>query len=263
MPTRPDRRDPLPLWAQVQRDITARIQRGEFDDVFPGELHLVEEYAVSRHTVREALRALRADGLLDAGRGRPTRVAPAPITATQGVLYSLFSAAEDAGHTQRSIVLALDARADGVIARRLGLEESTPLVHLERLRLLDDAPLALDRVWLPARIAAPLLEADFTRTSLYAELDARCGVRLTGGHEQVRAVIAREREQRLLELPVDPADPAGRASVALLHLERVGELRGQPIEWRQTVIRGDRFALDTDLSSPDRITARPVGGSPR
>ena len=54
-----DRSSPLPLWAQVREDITRRIRRGEFGGegaAFPGENQLVEEYDVSRHTVREALR---------------------------------------------------------------------------------------------------------------------------------------------------------------------------------------------------------------
>lgn len=241
-----DRRSPMPLWAQLQGDIVRRIRRGDFDTDFPGEHQLVEDYAVSRHTVREALRALRADGLLEGGRGRPTRVAGAEIRQTSGTLYSLFSSVESAGRRQRSVVRALDARADGVVAARLGLEESTPLVYLERLRLSDDAPLAIDCVWLPAQLAAPLLEADFSATSLYAELAARCGVRLTGGHEQIRAVAPTPAQRSLLGTPDE---------VACLHLERLGESRGRPVEWRQTLVRGDRFALNTNLASPDRMTA--------
>ena len=119
----------------------------------------------------------------------------------------------------------LDARADGVVAARLGLEESTPLIYLERLRLADDEPLAMDRVWLPARLAAPLLDAGLHRTALYDELDRRCGVRLTGGREQVRAVEP-DRGRGLLNLP---------DHTAALAVDRTGELRGQPVEWRQTV----------------------------
>lgn len=246
-----DRHSPMPLWAQVRDDISRRIRRGEYDESFPSEHELVAAYDVSRHTVREALRGLREDGLIEAGRGRPSRVADQAINQAQGTLYSLFSSVERSGHRQRSVVRVLDARADGVVAARLGLEESTPLVYLERVRLSDGEPLAFDRVWLPARLAAPLLDADFTETSLYAQLADRCDVVLTGGREQIRAVVASEAERRLLHLPAD---------VALLHLERIGELRGRPVEWRQTLIRGDRFALATDLASPDRMTL--VAGRP-
>ncbi|GAY10962.1 predicted transcriptional regulator of N-acetylglucosamine utilization, GntR family [Pseudonocardia sp. N23] len=79
----------------------------------------------------------------------------------------MFASVEQAGHEQRSIVHTLDLRADGSVAARLGLEVSTPLVYLERLRLADDEPLALDRVWLPGSLAAPLLDVDFSHMALY------------------------------------------------------------------------------------------------
>ncbi len=240
-----DRSSPVPLWAQVRADLERRLRSGEFTIAFPGEHHLVAEYGISRHTVREALRGLRDMGLVDASRGRAPKVAGREIRQPQGTLYSLFSAVESTGQLQRSVVRVLDARADGTVATRLGLEESTPLVYLERLRLADEEPLAMDRVWLPARLAAPLLNSDFTQTSLYAELDLRCGVRLTGGHESVRAVLPTPAERVLLGMGDD---------TAALAIDRIGELRGQPVEWRRTVVRGDRFSLVTDFSRPDKVS---------
>lgn len=247
-----DRRSALPLWAQVHADVERRLRSGEFADSFPGEMALVAQYGVSRSTVREALRQLRASGLVEAARGRAPRVVETEITQPQGSLYSLFASVQAAGHSQRSIVRTLDARADGTVATRLGLEESTPLIYLERIRLVDDEPLAMDRVWLPARIAAPLLDADFTRTSLYGELRDRCGVRLTGGREQIRAVVPTTAERVLLAIP---------DRTAALAIDRVGELRGQPVEWRQTIVRGDRFSLMTDLTRPHWMEASVTGGT--
>ncbi len=186
-----DVRRPAPLWQQVQADLRARLAAGEFTDAFPGEHALTAHYGVSRHTVREALRALRADGLVTAARGQAPRLGqPARWSQRMGTLASLFASVEDGGGEQVSHVRRLEVQADGTVAARLGLEESTPLLHLERLRLADCEPLALDRAWLPADLAAPLLDVDFTHTSLYAELAAHCGVHLTESTEHVRAVVA-------------------------------------------------------------------------
>lgn len=239
-PIEVDRDSPVPLWAQLHDDITRRLRHGDFVEGFPGEMALVLEYGVSRHTVREALRRLREDRVLISGRGRPTTTAAEEIAQPQGTLYSLFASVEAAGQHQRSVVRALDARADGIVAARMGLEESTPLIYLERLRLADDQPLAWDRVWLPAWLASPLLSADFTETSLYGELETLCDTRLTGGREHVRAAVPTSAERRLLGLS---------DGVAVLAIDRVGELRGKPVEWRETVVRGDRFTLTTDFSS--------------
>ena len=140
-----DRGGGQPLWKQLQRDLVRRLRSGEFDDAFPGELALVDEYEVSRHTVRQALGQLRSDGLIVAERGRQPRVATAPeIRQPMGALYSLFSSVEASGLPQHSVVRALDIRADGVIAARLDLEGSSPLLYLERIRYAGDEPLALD-----------------------------------------------------------------------------------------------------------------------
>jgi GntR family transcriptional regulator len=236
-----DRTGAVPLWRQLREELVSRLAAGEFDDQFPGELALVEDYGVSRHTVRQALRQLRSDGVIVAERGRQPRVAPrAEIEQPMGALYSLFASVEAAGLPQRSIVRTLDLRADGVVASRLGLEGSTPLVYLERVRLAGDEPLALDRVWLPADVAAPLLDADFTHTSLYAELADRTGIRLDHGHEDVHAIVPTAAEQAQLRCPPD---------TAAFSINRLSHARGRPVEWRHTLVRGDRFALTADFSA--------------
>ncbi|MBF6061982.1 GntR family transcriptional regulator [Nocardia terpenica] len=241
-PARPLLREAgLPLWRQLQADLRRRLREGEFTEQFPGELELRDEYGVSRHTVREALRALREEGMVTATRGRPAKLAaPGEITQPLGALYSLFASVEAADLRQRSIVRRLDARHDAYAAVRLGLEESTPLIYLERLRLADEQPLAIDCAWLPAALARPLLDADFSHTSLYDELAARCGVRLTGGQEQIRAVVPTAAQQRLLDIGPE---------TAAMKVERMGTADGTPVEWRTSLIRGDRFSVVADFSA--------------
>ncbi|AHH97068.1 GntR family transcriptional regulator [Kutzneria viridogrisea] len=236
-----DRTGSVPLWRQLREDLLGRLGAGEFGEQFPGELALATEYGISRYTVRQALHQLRADGTVTAERGRQPRIAPpAEIRQPLGALYSLFASVEAAGLTQRSVVRIFDQRADALVAERLGLEASAPLVYLDRLRLAGEEPLALDRVWLPAALAAPLLGADFTRTSLYAELAARTGIRLDSGREDVRAVLPTAAERAQLRCP------QGTAVFAVNRLSRAGDV---PVEWRHTVVRGDRFALTAEYSA--------------
>jgi GntR family transcriptional regulator len=240
-----------PLWSQLLADLRRRLDQDEFGAAFPGELALVAEYGVSRHTVREAVRRLREEGIVVAGRGRaPRRAGPPGIEQPLGEVYSLFSAVEATGRVQRSVVRTLDVRADGVIAARLGLEESTPLVHLERLRLADAEPLAVDRVWLPERLAAPLLEVDFARTGLYAEYSARCGVRVTGGSERIRAVVPGPGERELLGTGPDAAAFA---------IDRLGLADGVAVEWRQTLVRADRFSVTARFSAREGYRVEGAG----
>jgi GntR family transcriptional regulator len=234
-----DRDNPMPLWAQLQQELTRRLAAGAFPTSFPGELELVDTYGVSRHTVREALRRLRDTGVLESSRGRVTQVRRG-IEQPLGSLYSLFREVEASGMRQTSEVLALRRERDAAAAAALGLADDAELVHLERLRLADDEPLAHDRVWLPADVAGPLLRADFTHSALYDELAARCGVRLTGGRERITACRPAAAVQKLLRLP---------RGQACLQVERAGMVGDRTVEHRITLVRGDRYAVIANWSA--------------
>jgi GntR family transcriptional regulator len=230
----------VPLWQQLQADLVARVRSGEFSGVFPSELDLAGDYRVSRHTVRQALQGLRARGVVTGSRGRPSRVgADTEMQLPVGVLYSLLGAARAAGLSLHSRVRVFGIRADGVVAARLGLEESTPLVYLNRLRFAGDEPLAIDQVWMPASLAEPLLGVDFARASFYGGLAERAGVRLDGGEERIAAVTLTEIQRRQLACP---------AGAGAFEIRRLGRVRGRPAEWRLILVRGDRFPLTAEFS---------------
>ncbi len=242
-----DRHSPVPLWSQVLDDLQRRLASGAPADRFPTEAELVAEYGVSRHTVRDALRRLRDSGVLESVRGRGTRVSGVPIEQPLGSLYSLFAVVEERGMAQRSDVLALRIEQDAEAASRLDLAPDAELLHLSRLRRADDEPLALDQAWLPAELARPLLEADFARAALYDELAARTGVRPDGGEERITAVMPDGLTRELLEVPPEQA---------CLRVERTGCAGPRCVEYRLTIVRGDRFAVLAQWTpSGYRVTA--------
>ncbi|WP_307849021.1 GntR family transcriptional regulator [Micromonospora sp. U56] len=230
-----------------------RLEASAFSGAFPGEHELADEYDVSRHTVREALRQLRQVGILDSGRGRRTAVQTARIEQPLGALYSLFSEVQARGMRQRSEVLTRESRRDSTVAARLGIDADTEFVYLERLRYADEQPLALDRTWLLASLARPLLEANLTATGVYAELASLGGVRITEGQERIHAVTPTADQRRLLGL--------GRG-VALLAIERIGRVTGNPAEWRETLVRGDRFSVVAKWTPHTAYQMAVADGSP-
>lgn len=239
-PAAVDRRSALPLWAQVAADLQRRLSAGAFSDGFPPENQLVQQYAVSRQTVREALRGLRSAGVVVAERGRRSFVDRSRIEQPLGALYSLFRAVEAQGLEQRSEVRSLRRTTNARVARQLRLSPTADLVELRRRRLVDGQPLAVDTAWLPAEIAAPLLEVDFTHTALYDELARRCGVRVEGGQEQITPVVPQARQAKLLGLT---------SGAAAFFVRRLGCSGGRPVEWRESLVRGDRFAFVAEWSA--------------
>lgn len=229
-----DRSSPLPLWAQLLAMLRERISAGAYADAFPTDAELEAEFGVSRHTVRDAVRRLQEEGILERRRGVGTFVVPAALEQPCGAIYSLFRAIEGQGREQRSDVLGLSVVTDGGVAARLELDAGAELVRLERLRRIDGTPLARDTAWLPATIAGPLLQADFGRTGLYDELARRCGVHPDAGAEWIRPAVPDERDRALLELP---------PGVAVYRIDRRADAAGRPIEWRETLMRADRFTF--------------------
>ena len=227
-----DRTSPMPLWAQLEALLKLRLASGEFSDRFPTDGELVEQYGVSRHTVREAIRHLNTDGILRRERGRGTVVTRTEFEQPLGALYSLFQSIESSGVEQRSQVLRLEETTDATIAEQLELTADAKLLFVERLRCADDQPLALDRAWLPMKIAGPLISSNLEHTALYDELERLCGVRPDAGWERIAPILPSPSVRSLLKI---------RRGEAAFFLERLGTSKGTPLEWRTTTIRGDRY----------------------
>ena len=170
-----------------------------------------------------------------------------------GALYSLFASVEAAGLPQHSIVRRFDTRADAVVADRLGLDASTPLVYLERLRLAGDEfaragpGVAAGRT---RRAAAgrrlhphqPLRRAGYPRRDTAGR---SAGTRTSTGGPPRRA------ERAQLRCP---------PSTAAFSINRRSLAQGRPVEWRHTLVRGDRFALAADFAAGTgyRLAASPA-----
>lgn len=229
-----NRESPMPLWSQVETDLRARIDAGEFTQRFPTDEELVETYGVSRHTAREAVRRLCADGLVVRERGRGTMLTDPGAERPLDAMYSLFEAVEAGGIEQTSELLGEAEVTNPDAALALGLAEDEPLVLIERLRRAGGEPLALDRVWMPAEVGRPLVGSDWSRTSLYSRLSATHTGRPDAGWERVRAVLAPAADAKLLDL--EP--PA-----AVFCLERLGRVGDRCVEWRRSLVRADRFAV--------------------
>jgi GntR family transcriptional regulator len=211
------------------------VSAGEFDDRFPTEAELVTAYGVSRSTVREAIRRLRGDGLLEARRGSGTfvvrRELDAPILGISGLAQAITAA----GLSEASEVLRFeDGPAGEIAARALGIASGATVQWIERLRYAAGKPLALERSALaidaPQRRA--LAFADLTKGSIYGPLEALCGVRITGGRELFRARSGSPAERKLLS--------AGRGD-GLFEVERVTYAADRAVEWRRSLVLGQGY----------------------
>lgn len=84
---------PLPqrssLVAETVRALKEAIASGRWSEELPGERRLCDEWHISRPTLRAALTALAAEGVVTIAHGKPTRLTPAAVVNAQPAQPSL------------------------------------------------------------------------------------------------------------------------------------------------------------------------------
>ena len=199
--------DRLPLYERLRSVLRERIESGELrpGDAFPSESELIAEHAISRITVRRAIAELQREGLVTTRQGAGTFVAD-PARANAQCLLSFTSDVLRRGHSPGAELLAFDiARGPASPARQLGLPADARLVHIKRVRTVDDEPIFLSDAYIPAFVMPDITPDDLGRSgldqSLYRLIELHHPVPLDDGEEVARAVIASEEVREIFELP--------------------------------------------------------------
>ena len=225
-----------------------QIARGRVapGDPLPGELKLAEMHGVSRVTIRRALDALEAEGLVDrrAGSGTVVRRSPADGVSLTGDMASLMPQLVEMGQTTTARLLDFSYTAASTeVAAALGLPQGARVQRAVRVRLIEGKPFSHLTTEVPEDIAARYSEADLATTPLLRLME-RGGVRITQAHQRVTATLADPDVAGALGVPV---------GAPLLSLTRtVRDHDGRGVEHLSALYRPDRFRLEMTL---DRVGA--------
>jgi GntR family transcriptional regulator len=243
-----DKASAIPLYYQLKVWLTQRIQDGTLapGQQIPTEQELCTQFGLSRGTVRQALTELAADGHVYLVRGRGTYVSESvPERWSVSSMVSMSDILEQRGLAFERQVHELSPRAaTPAIATALRVEPQTPLVYLKRLWLVEGEPLMVADSYLPEKLAGGLYRVDLNNQSLYQALESVCGVKVARVDRTLSVRLADEEERALLKL-------AAPAAVHMLEDRAFagpcGHTENRPVEYSQTVIRGDksRFELQS------------------
>jgi GntR family transcriptional regulator len=229
----------VPRYYEIEQSLRTRIAALGPDESLPSDAMLVEEFGVSRMTARNAVQRLVQEGLVYRVPGRGTFVARAPAHRQAGKVLSFSDEMRRRGRVPRSLVLARSIREPTFVeAQELQLGARARVVVVERVRLADDQPVALEVAVLPDAVAEVVLEAELEHESLHAAL-VRAGRVPTSGHATLSAETASAGEARLLDV----------AAGAALLVERrlILDGRNRPLERTETRYVADRYGLDVNF----------------
>jgi GntR family transcriptional regulator len=236
-----------PLYEQIKDYILLNIQSGAFepDTRIPSERELSEQFNVSRMTVTKALADLTHAGILYARVGLGTFVSARPIDQQLEALTSFTEDMSQRGQRASSrVLIARQGKAGEDDARHLRLLAGMPVVTLQRVRLADNEPIALETCTLNAALCPRLLEHhDFARESLYGVLRGEYGILMRYAEQTLEARAATEVEARALE--ISPGSP-------VLGIVRVTYSEDDyPVELVRSAYRGDRYKFHAVLKKID------------
>lgn len=236
-----NRRSPLPLYQQLGDILRQRIVDGEWKvgSSIPTEANLMSEFDVSRTTVREAVENLVQQGVLDKRQGRGTYVERLPLEERLGTLTGFAEEVFERNQHPSASVFSATFVDDHLDAKHeLLVPEGEQILFIERARLADGEPIALERSFWPSSIGVLLLEYDLNEAWFYQILE-RHGVYPKEADEQIRAANATKEEAEILG--VSPGH-------ALLEMRRLSyDADGQPIEYTKTRYNADRYSYRVRL----------------
>jgi len=176
-------------------------------DRLPAERILCERLGVSRTALRGAIAQLTSAHVLESKVGSGTYVCPPkPLSVFQSA-GAFSEAVRKAGLVPTARVLSQGCSPAGeTLAARLGVEVGATVLELQRLRMADGVPAAIETTYVNYGICPGIDAHDFAVESLYEVLAQEYGVFIA--HSVERISITRVNEWEAAILGVAEGEPA-------------------------------------------------------
>lgn len=230
-----------PLYAQVENALVARwgvdLHPG---DQLPTEDALVEQFGVSRITVRRAIQNLVARGLVVTRQGRGTYVTTPRISQPLTALTGFVEDMERHGLPTRARVLTVEeVPAPPDVRAALDLPVGATVTHIDRVRLAAGLPISFDQTYLPPDLGRLVAQDDLENEPIFTLLEQKHRTPLVEATYALRASVADPAVARALDVP---------EGSAVLRIERTSSTTGgRPVDFEVLHYRGDMITFTTRL----------------
>jgi GntR family transcriptional regulator len=233
----------LPLYAQVENVLISRISNGSLPPGtrLPSEDELIQEYAVSRTTIRAAIQSLVQRGLVEIRRGTGTFVTHPKITQELTELTGFVEDMQALGrHATAKVIDQQVIAANQIVARELALPQGAPVVRIQRVRLADGLPLSFDETYLPKEMGEKVMADNLETEPIFSLLEQKYSTPLVEAEYRLEAVGA--------DATVAGALCVGVGSAIFL-IERTSySIEHRPVDYEKLHYRGDQIRFVTRLA---------------
>jgi GntR family transcriptional regulator len=237
-----DRESGVPLYVQLRDQLRSRLHAAEWreDDALPTEDELLEQFKVSRATVRRALGDLVHEGLIVRRAGLGTYPRQPEMLLRMERFLSFSDDLRRRGLQPGSRLIGVKVIDTGDVPEELALEfGSRQLIDIVTVRLAAGRPVVIFNHQFPADRFGFLLDEplDDPELSFYELIVRRHGITYSNAAGEITAVEATDDEAQLLEIP-------SSGPRALIELRtRTYDDQGLLVEYSRAVVRTDRYAL--------------------
>ncbi|MFC0522828.1 GntR family transcriptional regulator [Pontibacillus salicampi] len=235
-----DQQKKLPLYLQIKNKLVNNIKEGVWKpgDTIPSESQLIEQYNVSRTTIRQSIRELVQTGILETSRGAPTKVKEIPEEhfGNPGIIH------HEIGENMAVSVLRMGNSQSHYHAKfQLNLSGEEDVFFAERLRIADGRPIAYQQLYVPTRIGDVVKDIADTEFDIFSSL-GKHSIYHTNIKEHVSASNATQYEADLLGVATGEA---------LINIERTTlGIDSNPIEYSKTkyTTYSFKYSIEIDQS---------------
>lgn len=232
-----------PLYIQTYKMMLSSIKNGEYREntALPSERELCDKYHVSRSTIRQTISLLKEADFVYTVQGKGTFIKPQVFTQPLTKFYSFADTLKNDNVIIQNRVIEYKKEAVGSNLTKITGHNKNAVFHkLTRLRSAKDYPLMLETSYLPTARFIHLDLETIEAGSLYDYLRKNYNFKADRIKETLRPIIPKTKEKKLLGLS---------SGVPCILLERFSYENDLLIEYTRSIVRGDKYIFQVNLSN--------------
>lgn len=232
----------MPIYQQIMKYIEENIRNGVYQkgSIIPSEQEFCRQFNTSRMTVRRAIDALVKEGWLYRIQGRGTFISHLEIQKA----YALHGFTEnmiEMGYKPNSKVLNFElTKPDENIARMLKILPTDSIYILERIRMVDNEPIAIEKIHIPEKLCPGLMSYSFETNSLYEVLKNNYKIEAVYSQQKLNAVTIEGEQAKILFNK--------NKGVVLRMKNIVFDKNMCPIEYANSIYHGAKYTFNVILN---------------
>ena len=227
-----------PLWSQLYDILESRILNGEYKEgeVLPSEMSLMEEFGVSRVTVRQAMDKLINAKLISRKRGKGTIVLKRENTVATS-FQSSFNGVKETNNNNDRRVIGVEYTTPPIdVAYYFGISVNVPVLKLTKQTYVDEKPVTHYETYINPIV--PVDEKTDFSGSMYAKLE-QAGYPITHVKEKITATLMSTKQKELFQI--------AKKNEAIMNRTRMGSSNDLPIEYTYSQYVANGYELVIDL----------------